>query len=248
MSIPPMITHMSDLRPIYSSVTSAGPPGPQGNVGPPGPPYSGVTGPTGPTGPSGPTGPTGAVGAPGGPIGATGQTGASGGDAPTTIINRQVSASSQPFGTNNGNGNWNPVSNAGQNIATIPLNWQNVDVTKVNVISVSIYLAIKLDIDLIGTLNEDGQFAFQLQADNVAETFPLVLSDYQNIFNAGYKQNQRNFVYTGTFTMERDYHFNSVTQSFQLYINGAYEWQYSIGNRGFTNLGYPITYNLTCYG
>jgi hypothetical protein len=138
-TIPPMITHMSDVRPIYSSVTSQGPPGPAGPVGPQGPAYSGPTGPTGPTGPVGVTGPTGPVGAPGGPIGATGATGAAGGSAPTTIINRQQVAYSLPFGTNNGNGNWNPVSNAGQNIATIPLNWQNVDITNVNVISVSIY-------------------------------------------------------------------------------------------------------------
>jgi hypothetical protein len=241
-----MITHMSDVRPIYSSVVSQGPPGPQGNVGPPGPAYSGV-GLTGPTGPTGATGATGPTGAPGGPTGATGATGAAGGSAPTTIINRQQVAYSLPFGTNNGNGNFNPVSNAGQNIATIPINWQNVDITNVNVISVSIYLAIKLDIDLISTLNEDGQFAFQLQANNTADTFPLVLSEYQNIFNAGYKQNQRNYVYTGTFTMERDYHFNSATTSFGLYINGAYEWQYTIGNRAFTNIGYNITYNLTCY-
>ena len=237
---------MSEARPIYTTLNPQGPTGAKGPTGATGATgtYAGITGPTGSRGPTGPTGP---VGAPGGPVGPTGATGAPGGSAPTTIINRQVSATSQPFFTNVGTGTWNQVANAGQNFISIPLNWQNVDITNVNVISVSVYLSVKLDINIIGTLNEDGQVAFQLQANNTESTFPLQLSNYQNIFNAGYQSNQRNYVYTGTFTMERNYHFNSSTTAFYLYINGNFLWNYTIGNRAYNNTGYPITYQMTCY-
>ena len=162
--IPPLVTHLSDVRPLYSSGIPAGFTGANGVTGATGPQFVGV-GTTGPTGPVGATGVAGPVGAPGGPVGATGVTGPAGGSAPTTIINREVSAYTNPFGTNLGDLTWRLVSTADTNYIAFPINWQNVDSTNVNIIQLSVFFAVKIDINDIGTLNRDGQIAFACIAD-----------------------------------------------------------------------------------
>jgi hypothetical protein len=239
MSIPPFITHRSFATSLFDAVDPEGPPGATGPTGPQGP--VGTSGATGATGIQGPTGPIGVQGAPGGLPGNTGATGPAGNNA-ATVGNRNGTSFVGTTGAITGNGNWNliPTNAGGYQLFTIPPNWRT-DVANVNVIQITVMMSVKLDLDFPGTVNQDGLFALQIQADNSAASgLKTIENNYCPIYNSGVKFSQVNFPICQTFTAYKGESWNNQTLNFYLRFNGAYEWPYAINNDNYRNAGSQI--------
>ena len=242
--IPPLVAFRPAQTPIFSITSPSGTTGPTGLTGATGATGAGPTGIVGPTGPSGPAGPTGATGPNYGITGPTGATGSVGSNYPSVggFSDRIVSQSIT--GANfDANDVWNTIT--GQ-VFTIPTNWKN-PVNNVRIILVSVALSIKVDINIPGTVNQDGLVAFRLIADNngVGSIAPIE-SQYTPIYNAGALNAQLNCPITLTFAMSRVNNFDANTATFTLQGRGAYNWSIATGNRNYDNTAFPITWTVCC--
>jgi hypothetical protein len=242
--IPPLI----GFRPAQTSIFSLdlpdeGVPGPTGPTGATGPAGAGATGPVGPVGATGPTGATGLTGPNFGITGATGPAGSVGSNSPSVGGLDQRIVQQTINGANFGGDAFATIT--GQ-VFTIPANWKN-PVNNVRIILVSITLSVKVDINIPGTVNQDGLVAFQLIADNNGTGAIAPISvDYVPIYNAGAQNAQLNNPITLTFAMSRTNNFDANTATFSLQGRGAFNWTYASGNRNYDNTAFPITCTVCC--
>lgn len=243
--IPPLVGFRPAQTPIFSlDLPDEGVPGPTGPTGPTGPaglPAGvpiGATGSQGATGAVGATGPNFGITGPTGPAGAVGSNFVSVGGLANRVA--QLSVAGANF---DGNDSFNTIT--GQTF-TIPVDWKN-PVNNVRVILVSIALSVKVDINIAGTVNQDGLVAFRLIADNngIGSIAPISV-DFVPIYNAGIQNAQLNNPVTLTFAMSRTNNFDANTVSFSLQGRGAFNWSYATGNRNFDNVAYPITWTVCC--
>ena len=239
-SIPPLIAFRPAQTEIFSTSIPAGVTGATGLTGATGPIGPGPTGPLGVTGITGPNGVTGATGPNFGITGPTGPAGTLGSNYPSVggLANRVV-IQKIPATNVFGDGNWNTIT--GQ-VFTIPANWKPVN-DNVRIILVTISLSVKVDINLAGTVNQDGLIGFRLVSDNngVGSITQIELPPIP-IYNAGIQNAQINVPICLTFPMSRVNNFDANTTSFTLQAQGGFNWSYATGNRNYDNSSANITW------